>query len=49
MPRKRINRTEKALNAIDINSNGMGVAKAEICAVYVIKNGVPGDIVDVRV
>ena len=49
MSRKRINRTEKALNVIDINSNGMGVAKSEKGAVYFIKNVVPGDIVDVRV
>ena len=49
MSRKKINRTEKALNVIDINSNGMGVAKSEKGAVYFIKNVVPGDIVDVRV
>ena len=49
MSRKKINRTEKSLNVIDINSNGMGVAKSEKGAVYFIKNVVPGDIVDVRV
>ena len=49
MSRKRINRTERALDVIDINSNGMGVAKSEKGAVYFIKNVVPGDIVDVRV
>jgi 23S rRNA (uracil1939-C5)-methyltransferase len=49
MSRKKINRTEQALNVMDINAKGMGVAKSKEGAVYFIKNTVPGDVVDVRV
>ncbi len=48
MSRKRIDRQEKALEVIDINTKGMGVAKSVEGAVYFIKNVVPGDIVDIR-
>ena len=48
MSRKRIDRQERALEVIDINTKGMGVAKNKEGAVYFIKNVVPGDIVDIR-
>ena len=48
MSRKRLDRQEKALEVIDINTKGMGVAKSAEGAVYFIKNVVPGDIVDIR-
>ena len=49
MSKNKINRIEKGLEVVDINTQGMGVAKSAEGIVYFISKVVPGDVVDVTV
>ena len=37
------------IKVININNNGLGIAKSEKGKVYFIKNGVPGDLLDIKI
>ena len=37
------------IKVFNINNNGLGIAKSEKGKVYFIKNGVPGDLLDIKI
>ena len=37
------------IKVVNINNNGLGIAKSEKGEVYFIKNGVPGDLLDIKI